>query len=194
MKLKKGMKGESMKQVETKRLILRQLQLDDAPIIEQLAGKYEVAKTTLSIPHPYPKGSGKDFITSVLLAESQGKMVMFAIVSKEIGQLIGVMNISVRLDHQRGELAYWLGRPYWGKGFGTEAATAVLQYGFEQLNLNKIFAAAFFENPGSWRIMEKIGMREEGVLKQHVMKWGQSVDLVYYGLLRQEYMERLSSR
>lgn len=66
-----------MKTIETERLILRSLQLYDALVIEKLASDYDVAKTTLSIPHPYPKGSAKDFITHMIQAEIDKKVVIF---------------------------------------------------------------------------------------------------------------------
>ncbi|WP_436865262.1 GNAT family N-acetyltransferase [Bacillus fungorum] len=176
-----------MKTIETDRLILRSLQLDDALVIEKLAGDYDIAKTTLSIPHPYPKGSAKDFITHMLQAETDKKVVIFSILGKNNKELLGVINLNLDPIHKRGELAYWIGRPYWGNGFGTEAAKALLHYGFNELHLNKIFAAAFSNNPGSWRIMEKIGMKHEGTFKQHVVKSGESMDITYYGILRDEY-------
>jgi ribosomal-protein-alanine N-acetyltransferase len=175
--------------LETERLVLRLLKLEDAERVEELASDYDVAKTTLTIPHPYPKGSSKQFISSMVDAEKEGKIVIFAVINKEDKRLIGIINISNNKTHERGELAYWIGKPFWGKGFGTEAANAILKLGFEELHLNRIFAAAFTNNPGSWRIMEKIGMKYEGTLKQHVVKWGEYKDLTYYGILADEFFE-----
>ncbi|WP_409302770.1 GNAT family N-acetyltransferase [Peribacillus sp. SCS-155] len=176
-----------MKSLHTERLVLRGLTLEDAARVEELAGDYQVARTTLTIPHPYPEGSAKDFITSITAAAEQGKLVIYAITEKETENLIGIINISLNEPNQRGELAYWIGKPYWGKGYGTEAAERLIQLGFENLNLNKIFAASFTDNPGSWRIMEKVGMKHEGTLRQHVVKWGEPIDLSYYSILKEEY-------
>ncbi|EAL10995.1 acetyltransferase, GNAT family, partial [Bacillus cereus G9241] len=77
------------------------------------------------------------------------KVVIFSIIDKNNNELLGVMNLNLDHIHKRGELAYWIGRPYWGNGFGTEAAKALLHYGFNELHLNKIFATAFTNNPGS---------------------------------------------
>ncbi len=175
--------------LETERLILRPLTLEDADRVEELASDYDVAKTTLTVPHPYPKGSAKKFIRHVLDAEKEGKIVIFAIINKEESSLIGIMNLSINTSHDRGELAYWIGKPYWGKGFGTEAAKELVKLGFDELHLNRIFAASFTSNPGSWRIMEKIGMKYEGTLKQHLVKWGVYIDLAYYGILKEEYFQ-----
>lgn len=181
-----------MKPIETERLILRSLQVSDAARIEQLAGDYDVAKTTLNIPYPYPNGAAEPFINNMLEAEKNGRVVIFAICEKSSEDLIGIININLSALHNRGELAYWVGKPYWRKGYGTEAAQVLLSYGFEQLELHKIFAEAYISNPGSWRIMEKIGLVYEGTLKQHVCRFGQYYDLAFYGLLREEYGQKTS--
>jgi [ribosomal protein S5]-alanine N-acetyltransferase len=176
-----------MKKLETARLNLRPINANDSGRIEELAEDYDIAKSTLNIPHPYPKGSGVQFIESILNAEKNNKIVMFAIEEKESQLLIGLININLSAPYKRGELAYWVGKEYWGKGYGTEATRIVLEYGFNDLNLNKIFAASFTTNPGSWRIMEKVGLKYEGTLKQHVTRFGQFHDLAYYGLLKVEF-------
>lgn len=178
-----------MKKLETKRLLLRKLTAADADRIEMLAGDYDVAKTTLNIPHPYPEGSAQDFIESRHRAEEKKIIDAFAIVEKESALFIGLINLNLSAPHRRGELAYWIGKDYWGKGYGTEAVEALLAYGFHELHLHRIYAAAFTSNPGSWRVMEKAGLRHEGTLRQHVARLGAFHDLVYYGLLKEEYDE-----
>jgi [ribosomal protein S5]-alanine N-acetyltransferase len=167
----------------TERLLLRKLELSDAKQIGELAGNYDVAKTTLTIPHPYPKGSAAIFIQSMIDSET------YALIQKESNQLIGMMTLKPHPTYHRGELGYWIGKPFWGRGYGTEAARALVQYGFESLQLHKIYAQAFTTNPGSWRIMEKIGLKYEGTLRQHVYRFGEFYDLAQYGLLREEYLE-----
>jgi RimJ/RimL family protein N-acetyltransferase len=173
-----------MTTLETKRLILRPVHLDDAARIEELASEYELAKTTLHVPSPYPEGGGKDFVEVFSKKEN---LVLFAMVEKESDSLIGLINLNLTPAYDRGELGYWVGRPYWGRGFGTEAAQAVTEYGFDELKLNKVFAGAYSDNPGSWRIMEKLGMTHEGTWKQHAKRFGRYIDLTYYGLLREDY-------
>ncbi len=173
--------------LSTERLILRQLEATDAERIEELAGDFEVAKTTLNIPHPYPKGSALVFIHSVIESESKGNLVTFALTKKDTNELIGLMAISIHSTFNRGELAYWVGKPYWRQGYGTEAARALLQYGFEVLQLNRIYAQSFTDNPGSWRIMEKIGLKYEGTLRQHASRFGEYYDLAQYGILKEEF-------
>ncbi len=97
------------------------------------------------------------------------------------------MAISINSTFNRGKLAYWVGKPYWGQGYGTEAAKALLQYGFEVLQVNRIYAQSFTTNPGSWRIMEKIGLKYKGTLRQHVLRFGDYHDLAQYGILKEEF-------
>ena len=87
-----------------------------------------------------------------------------------------------------GELGYWLGVPFWNQGYCTEAALAVVQYGFEVLRLHRIYASHMIRNPASGRIMQKIGMTYEGCQRQHVQKWGVFEDLATYGILQSEYV------
>ncbi|MFB5188719.1 GNAT family N-acetyltransferase [Alicyclobacillus fastidiosus] len=79
------------------------------------------------------------------------------------------------------------GKPFWGNGYATEAARRIVSYGFEELKLNRIWAAAFMRNPASSNVMKKVGMKQEGILKQHVVKWDHPEDLGYYGILRDDY-------
>ncbi|WP_280768070.1 GNAT family N-acetyltransferase [Salipaludibacillus daqingensis] len=173
--------------LETDRLLLRPLHGSDANRIEELASKYDVAKTTLNIPHPYPPGSAKNFIQRVNISQENGELVIFAIIEKSSQHLIGLINIKINATHKRGELGYWIGASYWGQGYCTEAARELLRYCFKELDLNKVLANAFKNNPGSWRVMEKIGLIYEGTLKQHVYRFDQFYDLMMYGLIKDEY-------
>ena len=99
------------------------------------------------------------------------------------------MSLGVSKNHKRAELAYWIGQPSFGQGFATEAARRIVKFGFEDLDLNRIFAAAMTKNPGSYKVMSKIGMKQEGTFPQHVMKWGSYEDLVFYGMVKSEYLK-----
>ncbi|QED46738.1 GNAT family N-acetyltransferase [Cytobacillus dafuensis] len=177
-----------MEILNAEQFFLRSLTLEDAEKVEEYASDYDVAKTTLNIPHPYPKGSAKEFIANILEAEKEGRVITYAIVLKEDHDLIGLISIRPVMEHRRGELGYWIGKPFWGKGYGTEAAKLLIKYGFDILNLNRIYAAAFTDNPGSWRIMEKCGMKHEGILRNHILKEDKPIDLTFYSILKEEYM------
>ena len=84
-------------------------------------------------------------------------------------------------------MGYWVGVPFWGQGICTEAARALLGFGFGDLNLNKIHAHHFTRNPASGRVLQKLGMKYEGQLRQHVLKSDRFEDLFSYGILRSEF-------
>jgi RimJ/RimL family protein N-acetyltransferase len=172
---------------ETERLILRRIEMSDSPRIQQLAGAYEVALNTLSMPHPYEDGVAEQFIAHVQDEWSSGNSYVFCIALKTDNLLIGVTGIHPTIAHRRAEIGYWLGVPYWRKGYATEAARRLVQFGFEDLNLNRIEAAFFTRNPTSARIMQKIGMTFEGTMRQHYLRFGEFQDTGCYAILRSEW-------
>ena len=151
--------------------------------MQRLAGAREVAATTLAIPHPYPDGAAEEWISG-----HEGRDdATFAIERREDGALVGAIGLRMERAHDRAELGYWIGVPYWGHGYATEAARAVVRYGFETEGLNRIFAFHFVSNPASGRVLEKIGMRKEGVFRSHTRKWDQHMDDACYGIVRAEW-------
>ena len=87
-------------------------------------------------------------------------------------------------------MGYWIGKPYWTKGYASESTRALLQYGFDTLGLNRIFAHHMTKNPQSGRVMQKIGMTYEGTLPQHIRKGDDFEDLTLYGITRNQYDAR----
>jgi RimJ/RimL family protein N-acetyltransferase len=174
-------------QFETERLILRRPSMLDAPRIQQLAGQYEVAATTLNIPHPYPDGAALEYLDSVTMGWETLSAFTFAVVQKNTQQFIGSISLRPQKEHKRAELGYWIGIPYWNQGYATEAAQRVIGFGFQHLGLNRIHANHFSNNPASGRVMQKIGMRYEGTLRQHYLRFGEARDILVYGILRTEW-------
>ncbi len=175
--------------LETDRLILRGLTFNDAPRIQELAGEYEIAEGSATIPHPYTDGAAEKWIASCLEAMTEGKILSLAVTLKTNGDLIGVIGLEFRDQHKRAELGYWIGKPYWGRGYATEASRAVIDYAFS-IGLNRVFAEYFSTNPASGRVMQKLGMTYEGRLRQHMMKWGEPKDMDVYGILAGEWNSR----
>ncbi|MCB2155611.1 GNAT family N-acetyltransferase [bacterium] len=176
--------------LETRRLILRPFALTDAPEVQTLAGEREIAETTLNIPFPYEDGLADQWIRTHRRDFEQGRVAIFAIVRQSDGLLIGAIGFVLTLNHGHGELGYWIGRPFWNKGYCSEAAEEMLRYGFEELNLHRIHAHHFTRNPASGRVMEKIGMQHEGRMREHVKKWDHFEDIEIYGILRSEFERR----
>ena len=173
--------------LQTERLTLRLFQPDDAPAVQRLASAYEVALNTLSIPHPYPDGAAEEWIAHNEKQFEEGKMVNLAIVVRETGELAGSVGLVLKPEHDKAEIGYWIGVPYWGRGYATEAGRAVVGHAFEGLGLNRVHAEVFARNPASARVLQKIGMRHEGTQRAHIVKWGEAMDVEAYGMLRGEW-------
>lgn len=173
--------------LETERLVLRAFTLADAKRVQELAGVFEVADTTGQMPHPYLDGMAEDWIMGQAEEFREGSAITFAITQKKNGEVIGAIGLTLNAHHKRAEMGYWLGVPYWNCGYTTEAARAVLRYAFQQLGLVRVYASHFARNPASGRVMQKAGMRYEGTLRQHFIRWTEPEDMVYYGILKEEW-------
>jgi len=171
----------------TSRLLLRPFRRSDAEAVWKLAGAREIAQYTLHIPHPYELQMAVTWIASHADRFAAGEGVTLAVTLQDGGELVGAMGLSVDGENDTGELGYWIGLPYWGRGYATEAARALLTYGFAELDLHRLYACHLAPNVASGRVMQKLGMVREGTLRGHVAKWGKRYDLVMYGLLRSEH-------
>jgi [ribosomal protein S5]-alanine N-acetyltransferase len=169
----------------TDRLVLRPFCAADARAVQEFVGKREIASTTLNIPHPYEDGMAEAWIAKHEPAWQRGELATFAITEASEG-LVGAIGLVIESAHQRAEAGYWIGLPFWGRGYATEALSALIAFGFTQLNLNRIHASHFTRNPASGRVMVKAGMSYEGCFRQHVLKWGRFEDLSKYAILRSE--------
>ena len=175
--------------LHTQRLILRPFEMADARDVQRLAGNHAIADTTLNIPHPYEDGMAEQWIATHQPQFEAGELANFAIVLQATRELVGAIGLVINPRFDRAELGYWIGRPYWNQDYCTEAGRTVLWYGFTELSLNRIHAYHLSRHPASGRVMEKLGMTREGLLRQHAKKWGKYEDLVEYGLVRQDWME-----
>lgn len=172
--------------LRTERLLLRGLSPADAPRVQELAGAWDVASTTLTVPHPYEDGVAEAWIRGHAAAWERGERLPLAVTTESDG-LVGGVGLQLSLGHRRAELGFWIGVAYWGRGFATEAAAAVLGYGFDELALHRVVARHFARNPASGRVARKLGMRHEGVQRGHVLRWGRFEDLECYAVLESEW-------
>lgn len=171
----------------TARLELRAFTQRDAPAVRRLAGEWSVARTLLSVPHPYEEGVAEEWISGHRDEFERGEGVNFAIVLREKNELCGACGLIINARDANAELGYWIGAPYWGRGYATEAAREIVRYGFEDLWLHRVYAAHFGGNPASGRVLQKLGMTYEGTRREHHRKWGGYEDRVEYGLLAREW-------
>jgi [ribosomal protein S5]-alanine N-acetyltransferase len=172
--------------LQTQRLVLRPFNLSDALDVQRLAGDRAIADTTLNVPHPYEDGMAAQWISTHKDKFDSDEAIVFAITDRTTKGLIGCVDLTIVRGFGHAAIGYWIGKKHWGNGFCTEACKAVLEYGFEESSLNWIFAGHFKRNPASGRVMQKIGMKQEGIARQHVKKWDIFEDIVYYGLLKEE--------
>ncbi|HEY3113959.1 MAG TPA: GNAT family N-acetyltransferase [Gemmatimonadaceae bacterium] len=173
--------------LSTDRLTLRPFVADDAFDVERLAGLREIADTTLNIPHPYPHGGAAEWIRLHGPAWIDGTSATFAIVGKKTGALVGAISLMIKREHQRAELGYWIALDCWNRGYATEASRRIIDFGFESLGLHRIEARHFLRNPASGRVMQKLGMQQEGVERDQVLKWDRFESLAVYSILEPEW-------
>ncbi len=176
----------------TDRLVLRPFELADAPDVQRLAGDRDIASTTLLIPHPYEEGLAEQWIATHSEGFESDTAATLAVTLRSTGELMGAISLTIQRDNERAEMGYWIGKPFWNKGYGTEAARETLRFAFEDLRLNRVYAHHMTRNPSSGRIMQKLGMTREGQLRQHHMKWNVLEDIEIYGILKDEWRRQTS--
>jgi ribosomal-protein-alanine N-acetyltransferase len=170
----------------TRRLSLRPFQVSDVADLVRLANDREVAAST-PLPHPFTDEVARWFLAKAPEDARAGRALHFAVTLREGGWLIGSVTLYLEPRDKRAELFYWIGRQFWGQGYATEAAGAVVRLAFTRLGLERVFASHFADFPASGRVLQKLGMRPEGVDRRHVYKWGVPHDLARYGILREEF-------
>jgi ribosomal-protein-alanine N-acetyltransferase len=162
--------------LETERLLFRPYELSDAPRAQKLGNDKDIAQTTF-LSYPYTLEIAENWIKGHSNLIENGEAYPFAVVLKSEQQLIGTMTIRVDKNHNKGELAYWIGKAYWGKGYATEASKKIVEFGFEELKLNRIWAPVMTKNKASGKVMQKSGLRYEGTLNQDILRWDKFEDV-----------------
>ncbi|MGL4818468.1 MAG: GNAT family N-acetyltransferase [Bacilli bacterium] len=171
----------------SERLTLRPFTEQDAPTVAAFCNNPKLSRTTLSLPYPYSLEDALDWIAKTTDNLIEGRSYELAITDLVTGELYGCIGLSYHPVHRVGEMGYWIGEPYWGRGYATEAVRTLLRFAFEVKSYHKVFARHFASNPASGRVMLKNGMRREGVQRQQFLKDGVYQDSVFYGVLAEEY-------
>lgn len=177
-------------EIETERMLLRPHRLDDVDDIMEFAHDPEWGRFML-VPMPYHRKHAVAFVARRALA-SWDEHPAWAMVLE--GRVVGGIGLRIDLEHSTGVLAYSVAKRHWGRGLATEAGRAVIDWGFGERGLAKVYAYADARNVGSHRVMEKLRMTREGVFRSHRTHRGERVDDVYYGLLRDEWEITSGSR
>ncbi|MED5016074.1 GNAT family N-acetyltransferase [Paenibacillus chibensis] len=172
--------------IETQRLIIREYRADDLESVHRYASNPEVTTHTLWGPNTLEETQAH--IDAMLEMQQQEPRTgyEFAATLKESGEMIG--GVGIHKNGYNGEVGYCFHPDYWGKGYASESAAAMLELGFRQLGLHRIYATCRPGNKGSERVMQKLGMQKEGHLREHLLSnKGGFVDSYLYSILIGDY-------
>jgi RimJ/RimL family protein N-acetyltransferase len=172
--------------IVTERLVLRPLQTRDRARLIHLANNWRVAKNLGTMPYPYTDAAADDWLGKQQGLWDAGKTVPLAITIDD--ELVGGIGVGVR-DHDDWELGYWLGEPYWNRGYASEAAFALRDYAFERLKLPRMVAGHYADNHASGRILTKIGFRYTKEAKRFCLARGADVVCLEMTLPRERWLE-----
>jgi ribosomal-protein-alanine N-acetyltransferase len=175
--------------IKTDRLVLRPYRFEDVEDVLAYATDGQWARY-LPVPQPYLRADAVEFLARTILRDRLVHPTWAVVLGETV---VGGINIRFDFENRLGEMGWSIARPLWGQGLATEAARAVVDAAFStQPGVQRIRATADARNVASHRVMEKIGMSREGVLRQNRVTRGEPVDEVWFGILRPEW-ERLRS-
>jgi len=173
--------------IETERLLLRKITLNDASDMFEYASNPEVSEYTMWSTHTSIEDT-KYFLQSLTKMYKRRELVDWGIVHKAEKKFIGTCGfVEWSMTHSRAEIGYALSRRYWGEGYMSEAVNAIIEFGFREMLLNRIIGRCEVNNIASARVMEKVGMQLEGILRQQLFVKGRYWDLKIYSILREEF-------
>ena len=179
----------SMPTLETPRLILRRITMKDAQDIFAYSKDPEVARHVLWDAQK-DLSEAKEYCRFMMRRYRQDLPSSWGIIDKASGRLAGTIGyMEYREEHGSVEVGYSLARHMWNGGYMTEALRRVIAYTFEAMDVNRIEAQHELDNPSSGRVMEKCGMKKEGVLRQRLYNKGKYVDVALYAILQSDYMK-----
>jgi [ribosomal protein S5]-alanine N-acetyltransferase len=173
--------------LETARLVLREFQESDFEAVHKYASDPEVVRYM-----DFGPNGEKDtlyFIQSQIQHQNEQPRRVFglALVCKADAQLIGACSIVVaNAQNREAFIGYILNKDYWNRGYVTEAAGEIIKFGVKELGLHRIYATCHPDNIGSYRVMEKVGMHREGLLREDKFVRGHWRDSLIYSILEQE--------
>lgn len=159
----------------------------DAGRLEAMGNDPQVLSRVSQSEVPQP-GTGEFWMENRFAWWEKGEAADFVITLKKTGESMGIIGLGMEYPgNESMQLSFWLGKDYWGNGYATEAATAMLPFGFDNLNLHRIYARHFASNPAAGRVLEKIYLSYEGNLREAVKKNGIFEDVACYGILKSDY-------
>ena len=178
--------------IATPRLLLRPLEDGDAERIWPYVSDPETSQYMSWDPHDSIEVT-RAFIADVRRRASEGTTKAWIVADAQNGEVVGLVSLIAilrkhrALTYNKAELAYWIGRPFRGRGYATEATRAVLGHAFGSMSLNKVTVAHASKNDASRKLIERLGFRRIGIERQHFEKGGEWIDHVTYELLASDW-------
>jgi ribosomal-protein-alanine N-acetyltransferase len=166
--------------LRTERLTLRPLAAQDAAPLARIAGDRSIADTMISVPHPFYPEHARMWV------EDRAHRYFAVCPPDELVGLAALRDIDP--EHLQAELSFFVARAHWGRGIAREAGEALVRNAFEELRLNRLVAFRMMRNEASGLVLERLGFRPEGLLRQRVRKWGVFEDVVAYALLSEDHL------
>ncbi len=166
--------------------------MSDVPAIFKLVRDPLVFRYT-HVPYPYKRKHAVMYVNMAAKQLREKTGYMLVIIEKETEQLVGAVGLhQVTQLHKKAELGYWIGRPFRGFGYATEASRLLVDYGFTKLRLKRIYAYAMTHNPNSHHVLKKCGFIKEGLLRDYVKHQGRWRDVYAYAILKNEWENKRS--
>ncbi len=181
----------ALPQLHTPRLLLRALEADQAEVLFSLANGPKIADNTANIPSPYTLETAQEFIAGTAEKYRAGELLNLGMHVRETGELVGMVSLRLNARHHYGHLGGWVAAHCRNQGYGAEAASAVMDFGFAELGLQRVGSQCFGRNKESARVMEKIGLRYEGCLREAFLKNGVYEDLLGFATVRDDWERRV---
>ncbi len=173
---------------------LKNISTDDADRIALLANDPDIANNIAApgkFPYPYTRGDALAFIESARMAYLEGEGIHMCITLNDHITTVGVIGIKhIDLDNKKGEIGYWLGKEFWGKGYAKEAIMLMTGFAFSRLKLNKIYANVLKFNQRSISLLIKLGFKKDAELRANIRYGDKFVDELIYSILSSEYQEK----
>jgi RimJ/RimL family protein N-acetyltransferase len=175
--------------IDTERLVLRCPKASDSSKISALLGNWNVAHWVVRVPFPFRPEHAAAWIARSAEEREAGVGWPFVITLRESNTVIGSMDLSIEGDTSGGSLGYWIAEDYWGKGYATEAALAMIAFAFDILKLPEVTANALPDNQRSIRVLEKAGLRHVGPQVEETVERGR-IDTELFTMKRAAWQAR----
>lgn len=175
--------------LQTPRLLLRTLSLDDADVMLRELNNFAITRNTARVPFPYHRDDAVSFLEFVETLDGQSCVAGIEIKSSP-GELVGIISFEWSESKSDAELGYWLSEAVWGKGYGTEAARAMVEHAFVQRGHAKMVACYHDDNPVSGRILFGLGFNKTGACSNFSKAQQRDVPVTNVQLLKSDWQKQ----